>query len=934
MKLSRREFAAALGSASVAAAAPQQSARRGEDEFMNVPNSYRMRMHWYVFGPAWESAECERQLRHMAEQHIGGVLIFPTYPIALDDPKRGIRNVPFLSAEFLDVLGSACESARKLGLTVDIVCGTGWPYGGPSVSVADGAKAIRARRIAAGQTPVLQAGEQLITEAPGRTAGEKLVFVSAPTRMEVKRASLGAEGLVLDHYDRAALDRYLAAVGDKLVRAPRGNGIRSIFCDSLEVYRATWTAKLPDYFRAQRGYDLLPHLPALFDADHAESKDVRCDFWRTVSQMAEEEFVRPLQEWAHRVGVTTQVEAYGTPPVSMAAYRWVDIPVGEHYEWKEFSTSRWASSGAHVAGKPVTLAEAWTWTGLPDRFSDTLEDLKLCSDLHFLCGINALYGLTYAYSPESLGAPGWVPYFGPAMNHTSPCWPYFSHLADYVSRASYVLQQGKPVADVALYLPSEDAMADQGPEQLLLNWAVRDRMSSNGAPPEFRLKNALHYEADVVKTIVTNGYSFDGIDAFTLPMLEVRDGRLRGGDCDFGVVILPNLAGIDAASARKLRDFVQSGGVLIATRRLPADAWGINRKDENRAEVRRIIAELFGTIARNDALVERRHGKGRAIYTSDETGSLLTALQRSHAPDIRFAEPSGDVSFAHRRGSDRDFYFIANTGTRETRLDARFRAGARVPQLWDLQSGRTEPVPVFEPSDFGPGLSFTLGPLESRVYCFVDGESRPVALQSDLDLRGEGRGWRAAAYSNGRFHIRRASGVEWINVSGLRAPLAVSGPWNVTFEGANIKTVRLDDLRSWTELPSARYFSGRAVYETEIDVPAGPSRDLGVMLDLGRVHETADVSVNGKPAGVAWMRPHRLDVSNVLAPGRNRVRIAVTNLMINKILGDGPIDYSAVFAKYGTRFPAGEEWTVVREPRVSGILGPVRLVYYRVVRGA
>src|SRR5207247_4249987 len=97
-----------------------------------------------------------------------------------------------------------------------------------------------------------------------------------------------------------------------------------------------------------------------------------------------------------------------------------------------------------------------------------------------------------------------------AVNHTSPFWPYFSHLADYVNRASYILQRGKPVADVALYLPAEDAMAEAEVGELMLNWAVRDRMSTTGPPPEFGLKDALRHEADVVKTIITNGCSFDG----------------------------------------------------------------------------------------------------------------------------------------------------------------------------------------------------------------------------------------------------------------------------------------------------------------------------------------------------------------------------------------------------------------------------------------
>ena len=920
LRISRRELVcSSLGlGIGLAALAAAETGEADHAEFRNVPNPNRMRMHWYIFGPAWEPAECERQLARMATQHIGGVLIFPTYPIALDDPARGIRNQEFLSPEFLNVLRSVTSAARRLGLTVDIVLGTGWPFGGPSVSVEDGAKAIRMkrRRTAPGVDPALDPGEHHVA-----SAGDTLLFTSTPTRMKVKRASLGAEGLVLDHYNRAALERYLEAVGDKLLSA---GGIRSVFCDSLEVYRASWTAKMPEAFATLRGYDILPHLEALFDNLHPDARDIRCDFWRTLSELAETEFVKPLGEWARRRGVTTQVEAYGTPPVSLASYRWVDVPVGEHYEWKEFSTSRWASSGAHLAGKPVVLAEAWTWTNLPNRFADTLEDLKLCSDLHFLCGINALYGLTYAYSPEPLGTPGWIPYFGPAVNHTSPFWPYFSHLADYVNRASYVLQQGKPVAEIGLYLPAEDAMADNPPEQLLLNWAVRDRLSSNGIPPEFSLTNALHYESNVVKTIVTHGYSLDGVDAFTLPRMEAREGRLRLGDCDFAVVILPNLTGIDLPALRKVAEFVHEGGSVIATRRLPETAWGLHEREENRAAVKKLVGELFGALPSGSAFVDHRYGRGRAIFVADELGSLRKALGQVCPPDIRFIEASEHVSFIHRRAPDRDFYFLANTSKDPQRLDAEFHAKG-VPEWWLLESGATELVPVFEPTGAGTRLRFTLGPLESRVYSFAPQDRQAVAFESDLDIQESS----AKAWSSGRFFVRGRRGRQSIDVIGLPAPVVLLPSWGLSFEGSSIKPLRLESLVSWTEITTARFFSGRGVYEAEVENPFAPSADLGVVLDLGSVRETADVSVNGTAVGVKWMRPYRLDVSATLRRGRNSIRIVVTNLLINRILGEGPIDYSAVYAKYGNRFPPGEEWDSVRDPFPSGLLGPVRLVYYR-----
>ncbi len=708
--------------------------------------------------------------------------------------------------------------------------------------------------------------------------------------------------------------------------------VRRIFCDSLEVYGANWTDELPGIFLRKRGYDLMAHLPALFDPHHADSRDLRCDFWRTLSEQALEGFIQPLADWAHAKGVTAQVEAYGTPPVSLASYRAVDVPTGEHYEWKEFNTSRWASSGARLAGKGTVLAEAWTWLGLPNRFGDSLEQLKLCSDLHFLSGINALYGVDYPYSPAAAGAPGWPTYFGPVVNHTQPYWPYFSHLVDYVNRASWVLQQGKPLADIAVYLPSEDVMAEGEIRELLFNWAVRDRLSSNGAPPEFGLANALHYESDVVKTIITNGYSFDGVDTFAFRDMRVEGGRLRSGDGDYSMLVLPNLTAIDVESLRRIRTFVDQGGTLIATRRLPEIAYGMAGRDENRREVQQITAQLFGAVPADAALHQQRLGSGVAIFSRDERTSFLNAL-RWHAPDIVLAEASPHVGFVHRRTEDRDFYFLANTSEQPQQLEATFRVVARQPEVWDLKSGTVTPVAVFEDTKAGVRLVFELGPLESRVIAFVEAGRSPVTTDSDLDLEATRDGWTARVFENRSYYIQRPKGREDVTVSGIPAPAVVMPKWRLTFDDPSIAPMDLDDLKSWTEMAGARFFSGRGIYEAEFPFSVKLPEDVGVTLDLGSVREIAEVWVNEAPAGVAWMRPYRFDVTRLVRTGANRLRITVTNLLINRVLGMGPIDYSAVYERFGRRFPPGEEWEKVREPFPSGLLGPVWLVFYKIIRG-
>jgi len=941
LNFSRRTFLASLAAVSLRSAFAENTPSL-EAQFRDMPNNSRLRMHWYIFGPAWTAEEGERQLRLMADAHIGGVLVFPAYPIALDNPTLGIKNEPYLSPAFLSVLRSIAGSCQRLGLTLDMVLGTGWPYGGASVTLDQSAHSLRMTlaKSSPGHAPALPSlaeGESLIAAftlgpngwrplAASESAGEDapiMTFRSTPTRMQVKRASLGAEGLVVDHYDSASLESFLTNVGAKIIETIPTGQLRSIFADSLEVYRATWTAKFPEIFAGKRGYDLVPQLPALFDTAHPDCRDIRNDFWRTLAEQTEEAYIRPLTEWAHAHGVTSQIEAYGTPPVSIRSYRYIDVPVGEHYEWKEFSSSRWASSGGHLGGKPVILAEAWTWLGLPNRFADTLEQLKQCSDLHFLSGINALYGVTYAYSPLNLPSPGWVPYFGPATNHTSPYWPYFSHFADYVNRATFVLQQGKPVVDIALYLPMEDVMAEADMEQLLPNWAVRDRLSSNGPPPEFSLKNALHYESNIVKTIITNGYAFDGIDTFTLNAgMLAGNGRLRLGDGDYRVLVLPNLTAIDPESLNQIHLFVRSGGTLIATKRLPDRAWGLRDRERRTSLVRESVTQLFGNAPYREYR-ENSFGNGRTIYCPDEQGSFLKALH-TLTPDIAFEQPSEHVSFVHRQSPDRDFYFLANTSEQSLSLNAVFRIGKKAPDLWDMKSGEIRPIVVFENTSAGTRVPFRLGPYESKALVFSQTGRAPAALRTNLPLEDSSE---ARVFENGEYFYEQGRGVETVTVSGVPAPYMPRMKWQLTLGNDRYD---LDDLRSWTDLTTSRFFSGRGVYESAFHSP--PFAGLGAMLDLGRVHETADVRINGQPVGVVWMRPYRFDVSRLLRPGLNKIRVDVTNLLINQILGSGPIDYSAVYAKYGQRFPPGDEWDVIREPLISGLLGPVRLAFFKLVR--
>src|ERR1039458_7684739 len=231
-------------------AAPPASIADLRRAFEEPPADARIMVRWWWFGPAFTNDELERELRTMKEGGIGGVEVQPVYPLEIDNPEQGIRNLPYLSDGFLEALRFTGEKTRELGLRFDLTLGSGWPFGGPHIPITQAAGLLRIERlpVPAGATsappPALAAGESLIASFPdpdhARTA---LVFISSHTRMMVKRAAVGAEGFVLDHYDRTAISTHLHAVGDRLAQAFGKNPPHAVFSDSLEVERSDWRSE-------------------------------------------------------------------------------------------------------------------------------------------------------------------------------------------------------------------------------------------------------------------------------------------------------------------------------------------------------------------------------------------------------------------------------------------------------------------------------------------------------------------------------------------------------------------------------------------------------------------------------------------------------------------------------------------------------------------
>src|SRR6266478_9638377 len=470
-----------------------QSIRELQASFENPPDDGRIMMRWWWFGPAVTKLELEREMRLMKEGGIGGFEVQPVYPLTLDDPAKGIRNFPFLSDEYLDALRFVSTKARELGMRMDLTLGSGWPFGGPQVSVDQASGMLRSDRVKIDSNsrhvpvPYIGAGEKFLAVFLVRPRGETIdpdsireitdikedvvqlpagldgpleliFFIASRTGMMVKRPAIGGEGFVLDHLSRSATDSYLNKVGDRLVQAFDSNPPYAIFCDSLEVYNQDWTSDFLEEFKTRRGYDLKPYLPALVSNIGPKTEPIRHDWGKTLTDLLNEHFLTPLHKWSQRNHTRLRMQDYGIPAAALSSNAYVDLPEGEGPQWKVLRASRWASSASHLYGRTVTSSETWTWLHSP-VFRATPLDMKAEADLHFLEGINQLIGHGWPYTPESIEYPGWRFYAAAVFDEKNPWWIAMPDIALYLQRLSFLLRQGQPANDVALYLPNSDAYA-------------------------------------------------------------------------------------------------------------------------------------------------------------------------------------------------------------------------------------------------------------------------------------------------------------------------------------------------------------------------------------------------------------------------------------------------------------------------------------------
>lgn len=714
-------------------------------------------------------------------------------------------------------------------------------------------------------------------------------------------APMPGMGFECDKFDSVSFDAHFDAYIGKLLkkagprRTDNGGGWTMVHIDSWEMGSQNWTGDFREQFKKRRGYDPLRYLPAYAGQIVESLEQTERFLWDvrlTSQELILENHAGRLKELGRRNGLTLSIEPYDmNPTADLDLGSIADIPMCEFWTDQFGFNSAFscieATSIAHVQGKPVVGAEAFTanareaWKKYPGNMKDQ-------SDWAFCIGINRFMYHTFAHKPLSDKLrPGMTmgPY-GVHWDRGQTWWPMVHAYHKYVARCSFLLSQGKSVVDI-LYLTPE------------------------GAPQVFRAPKSALDGTDFLPD--KKGYSFDGCSPLLLQQAEVHNQRIGfPGGSSYRVLILPDVETMTPELLGKVADLVKAGAAVVGNP--PSKSPSLVNYPACDEQVGRLATELWSTGKIYPAAIlpdTITDGTAKELYPPYEsTAALLQELGAN--PDFT---SSGSIRYIHRSLPDREVYFISNRTSNPVEDICLFRDGTLQAERWDAVTGEIRSLSDLRRTEGGIAVPVKLDASQSLFVVF---SHSPGSENKDVSVK--------------------------VDFPEKEILAVLEGPWTVAFDTlwGGPEEVVFESLVDWTTRPEEGicFYSGIATYSKKFDLSGSLEPSRRYFLDLGKVNQMARVKLNGKDLGVAWTSPWQVDMTGAIKKTDNLLEIDVANLWVNRLIGDEAMPDDGI---KGKKWP---DWILNGSPRPgnrytftthrlykkddplveSGLLGPVRLM--------
>jgi hypothetical protein len=724
------------------------------------------------------------------------------------------------------------------------------------------------------------------------------------------------DSYVIDHFSqtgtKAITDYWEQHILTPEIRSLIKDAGNTLFEDSLELETtsALWTPGFADAFQQQVGYSLLPYLPlvaknaekAVFNYNDATlSASVRRDINLVLTNLYDENHVKPLKAWANALGLKLRVQPYGLQTDAMQAASILDVPEGESLGFKNLDDYKREAGPRDLAGNTILSNEAGATAG--GAYSTTWETelRKLAPELAAGVNQNVFHGFSYATTPESRW-PGFSAFsplngvagYGESWGPRQPTWKHASDVSSYFARNQEVMQTGRNTTDVGVLIQTGYVAAGYGAPYFTADTREAAQVLKDGG-------NHVGWTNEQISESILD-----------LPNATVRDKHFAPDGPNFKALVLEGDVAFSrsillrVATARKLLDWAKAGLPIVIVGNWSAPSVpGLAKPGEN-ATLKGLIDQLLS----------------QPTVRNPQTKDLIPPALADLGVQRDVEYPVAPLETAHRVSGDTDYYFIANShATAAASVDATFAMTDpnAVPYFADAWTGKLVPVADYSVSGGRLKTRVSLKAGQTTILVFGhDLSALPLhATSTTADaVRADGANLVARAATPGTYTTTLSDGRS-VPATIASVPAAQSlthwtldvddflpGPTPATTLHAS-HTLTLDGLKAWSDIPELQDVSGIGRYTTTVDWNA----DGGAYLDLGEVFDTYRVSVNGQALPAADQLYTTVDVGPYLKPGANTITVEVATTLLNRLRA-GDVAYAGA------------------KRQAYGLIGPVKLTPY------
>jgi hypothetical protein len=923
----------------------------------NPPTAARLRAYWWWLNGNVTKASITHDLEQMKAKGFGGAVIIDADGSSQDGNAEAPHGPTFFSPAWRELYKHALREANRLGLEMSLNIQSGWNLGGPGVTKQDAAKkyvwselkitggtnveirlpepnaredfyrdtavvAYRIKNTAA--HPPLQnwkqkalqqslepfstpSSEPLFQEIPatpgepdadasdvldltknlsadgilkwdappgdwqifrfGYTIGDH-AYVSTSSEGWQRAPGAAHDSFAIDVYDATAFQNYWNAIVEPLIQDAgpfAGSTLKYLHTDSWEIELANWTPTLRAEFQKRHGYDLLPWLPVLAGkiVDSREASDrFLFDYRKTLGDLAIDNHYKLFRDKAHAHGLEIHPESGGPHAVPIDAQRclgWDDVPMSEFWAWSW--THRIGDENRFFVKQPASAAHTY---GHPITQDEGFTTIGPNWQEKIWDNLKPSFDKALC---EGMNRLVWHAFVCSPDETGIPGQQYFAgtHLNPKVT-------WWEKSAPFFSYIDRCQFMLQQGHFAADVLFYYGDHVPNFA---QLKKSDPAHIQP---------GYDYDVItEEALIERARVKDGKIFLPDgINYRVLVLPEHNVISLAVLKKIKELVAAGATVIGPK--PERGETLENFSATDAAVQKLADELWGG----------KVGTGRVI--ADQSAREVLRAD-GVPPDCEFLDAEGlPLDFIHRTTEDAEIYFVANRATNAVAVNCAFRVAGQAPELWNAVTGERKFAAAYEEKAGRIFVPLDFAACGSWFVVFRE----PVSAHPAL------------ARSNRHIFSTLSE---------------ISGAWTVHFDPkwGGPESAPFDTLTSWTQRPEPgiKFYSGTAVYEKTFDLPDAKvkTQNAKLFLDLGRVRELAEVKVNGKSCGIVWCPPWRVDVSDAVKPGENKLQIEVVNFWPNRIIGDAALPIDQHFTRTNIRkLTAG---TPLIE---SGLFGPVRLL--------